>query len=229
MRSSNASKLVFQATSLERGLKVVGCHQLHQVVGLRRIGQAAQADDPVLVVPGLLADQRAQEPAFRDAADRGVDSRDLAAVLLERMAVHQRGAAVHVQAGIRMRQGEHRFLDRGVRRLARHQEAPRNERAVVVLGRRLGPSGPQQRLIRERPLEADAVERLLRALGVRRFEQHGAEHQVGLVADRLSGVVFGLEAPGLIQLFDRVVLPAVLQQRDAEVVRGEARQALIAL
>ena len=77
---------------------------------------------------------------------------------LERAAVHDRGAAVQVQAGVRMRHGEHGFLNRGIRRLAIHQDVPRHERTVILLGRRLGPAGPQQSLVRERALEVDAVQ-----------------------------------------------------------------------
>ena len=111
---------------------------------------------------------------------------DLVAEQLERAPVHERGAAVQVQAGVRMRHGEHGFLNRDIRRLTIRQDVPRNERAVVLLGRRLGPACPQQRLVRERSLEADAVQRLFRPLEVGRFEQDGAQHQVGLVADRES-------------------------------------------
>ena len=49
-----------------------------------------------------------------------------------------------------MRHGEHGFLDRGIRRLTLHQDVPRNERAVILLGRRLGPARPQQSLVRKR-------------------------------------------------------------------------------
>ena len=143
---------------VQRGLEVVRGHQLHQVVGFRRIGQAAQADDPGFVLPALLADQRLEKPPFPDAADRCVHSFDLVAEQLERAPVHDRGAAVQVQAGIRVRHGEHGFLDRGIRRLTIHQDVPRHERAVILLGRGLGPACPQQSLVRERSLEMDAVQ-----------------------------------------------------------------------
>ena len=83
---------------------------------------------------------------------------DLAAEQLERPPVHDRGAAVQVQAGVRMRHGEHGFLDRGIRRLAIGQDVPRHECAVVLLRRGLGPARPQQRLVGERSLEAHAVQ-----------------------------------------------------------------------
>ena len=54
---------------------------------------------------------------------------------------------VQVQVGISVRYGEHGFLDRGIRRLPLHQDVPRDERAVVLLSRGLGPACPQQSLV----------------------------------------------------------------------------------
>src|SRR6185295_16807410 len=62
---------------LQRGLEVVRCHYLHEVVSFRRVRQAAQADDPVFVLPALLADQRVEKASFPDAADRCIDSLNL--------------------------------------------------------------------------------------------------------------------------------------------------------
>jgi len=79
---------------LQRGLEVVRCHQLHQVVRFRRTGLGAQADDPVLVLPALLADQSLEKPPFLDAIDRCIYLFDLVAVQLERATICERGATV---------------------------------------------------------------------------------------------------------------------------------------
>jgi hypothetical protein len=214
---------------LQRGLEVVRRHQLGQVVGLGRVRQRAQADDPVLVLVDLLADQRLQEAAVADALDRGVDAADLPVVHLERVAVEHRRAAVHVEFGIRVRYGEHRLLHGRVGRIALHEDVPGHQGAVVVAGVGLGPAGAQQRLVRERAFEPDAVERLARTLEVVRVEQQRAEHQVRLVADRLGRGVGRLDQAGLVELRDRGGLAPVLQQRDTEVVRREPRQVVRAL
>ncbi len=136
---------------------------------------------------------------------------------------------MQIELGVGVRHGKHRFLDRDIRRLTIHQDVPRNERTVVLLGRGLGPACPQQRLVRERSLEADAVERPLGPLELVGFEQEGAEHEVRLVTDRESGAVAGAQLPGPVQLLDRFCGPTVLQQGDAEVVGDEPDQTRVAV
>mgnify|MGYP003694331693 CR=1 FL=1 len=83
-----------------------------------------------------------EKPPFPDAADRCVHSFDLVAELLERAPVHdaRRGRA---RSGWRTHAARPAWLpDRDVRRLTIHQDVPRNERTVVVLGRRPRPSRP---------------------------------------------------------------------------------------
>src|SRR5262249_37209070 len=108
--------------------------------------------------PALLADQRIEKPSFLDAANRCVDSLDLVAEQLERAPVTDRGATVPFQAGVRMRYGKHDLLRRGIGRLTICQDVPRHARTVILLGRGFGPARPQQGLVRERPLEMDAVQ-----------------------------------------------------------------------
>src|SRR5207237_8560924 len=88
---------------LQRGLEVVRRYQVRQVVCFRRIGQVAQGDDPGFVLPALLADQGTEKPSSLDAADRCVDPLDLVGEQLERSPVTERGSAVQVHAGVRMR------------------------------------------------------------------------------------------------------------------------------
>ncbi len=128
-----------------------------------------------------------------------------------------------------MRYGKNHFLNCGIRRLTIHQDVPRHERAVILLGRGLSPACPQQSLVRERSLEMDAVQCLPGPLKIARFEQHGAQHQVRLVADRESGGITGRHLSGLVQLLDRFPWSAILQQRDAKVVGNKPAKALIAL
>ncbi len=109
-------------------------HQLHQVVGFRRTGQTAQANDPVLVLPALLANERLEKTPFLDAVDRCAHLFELIAEEIKRATVFERGAAVQVQAGVRMRHGQHGFLNRGIGGLALHQDVPRHERTVIVVG-----------------------------------------------------------------------------------------------
>src|SRR5215470_5635416 len=139
-------------------LEVVRCHQLHQIVSFRCIGQVAQADNPGFVLPTLLADQLIEKLPLPDAADRCVDSLDLVAEELERATVADRGATVQFYAGVRMRYGERDFLNRGICWLTTHQDVPWDECAVILLGGGLGPACPQKSLVGERSLEMDAVQ-----------------------------------------------------------------------
>src|SRR5262249_40276550 len=79
---------------LQRGLEVVRGHQLHQVVRFRRAGLAAQADDPALVLPALLANQGLEKSSCLDAIDRCVYLFDLVAVQLKRATIRERGATI---------------------------------------------------------------------------------------------------------------------------------------
>src|SRR5215469_15922928 len=125
--------------------------------------------------------------------------------------------------------GEDDFLNRGIGRLTIHQDVPRHERAVILAGRGLGPACSQQSLVRERSLEMDAVQRLFGPLKIAGFEQHAAQHQVRLVADREVSRITGRQLPGLVQLLDRLLWSTILQQRDAKVVGNKPGHALIAL
>ena len=214
---------------LQRCLEVVRSHQLHQVEGLGRIGQRAQADDPALVLLDLLAHQRLEEASVGDALDRGVDLVQLLAEGLQRIAVQHRRATVHVQLAVRVRQRQQRFLHGAVRDFALGEHVPRHHRAFVVLRRYVRPAGAEQRLVRERPVEAHAVEELLRAREIGGLEHHLAEQHVRLVADRERAGVGHAQLSGAIELRDRILLATFLQQRDAEVVRCEAGQRLRAL
>ena len=79
---------------VQRGLEVVRRHERHQVERFRRTGKAAQADDPGLVFPALLADQGFEKPPLLDAIDRCVYFFELVAVQLERAAIGECGATV---------------------------------------------------------------------------------------------------------------------------------------
>ena len=125
-----------------------------------------------------------------------------------------------------MRHGKHGFLDCDIRRLTIRQEIPGNERTIKLFGRGVGPARPQQSLVRERSIQADAVQCLLCPLKVARFEQEGAKHQVGLVADGKAGGIIPWQQPGFVQLLDCFLFFTGLQQSDPEVVGdkpGEAR------
>jgi hypothetical protein len=136
---------------------------------------------------------------------------------------------VKVQARIGGRQREQRLLDRRVGRLAIGEHAPRHERPLVLLGRRLREAGAQQRLVRERPLEAHPVERALRLVESGRLEEERAQHEVRLVANREARVVRRGELARRVELPDRLVGVPLLEEGDAEVVRDESREARVAL
>src|SRR5262249_62046793 len=97
-----------------------------------------------------------------------------------------------------MRHAKHGFLDRDIRRLTIRQDIPGNERTVILFGRGVSPTSPQQSLVRERSLEANAVQCLFCPLKVARFEQEGAKNQVGLVAYREAGGIVRWQPPGLV-------------------------------
>src|SRR5207249_11763866 len=177
----------------------------------------------------LLADQRIEKLPLPDAANRCIDSLDLVAEQLERASITNRRATVKLQGSVRMRYTNNNCLNCGIRRLTIHQDVPRHERAVILLGRGLSPACPQQSLVRERSLEMDAVQCLPGPLKIARFEQHGAQHQVRLVADRETGGIIGRQLPGLLQLLDRFLWSTLLPQRDAKAVGNKPGQAPIAL
>ena len=96
-----------------------------------------------------------------------------------------------------------------------------------LLGGGVGPARAQQRLVGERPVQANAVERLL-APARSRPTRTAACRARGWTCrgSRASAASSRLDLAGPVELLDRLRLLAVLQQRDAEVVGGEARQAL---
>ena len=147
---------------LQRRLEVVGGHQGHQVEGLRRLGQAAQANDPVLVLPDLLPYQRLQELALPDAPDRGIHLVELVAEGLHGPPVQDGRAAVHVQPAVGIGQGQHGFLDGGIGGFALRQDAPGNQRPLELLCGDVGPPRAKQRLVGEGSLEANPVQGALR-------------------------------------------------------------------
>src|SRR5260370_36866090 len=114
------------------------------------MGQVAQADDPGFVLTALLADQRIEKLPLPDAANRCVDSLDLVAEKLEGASITNRRATGKLQCGVRMRYGKNDFLNCGVRRLTIHQNVPRHELAVILLGRGLSQARLQHSLVRER-------------------------------------------------------------------------------
>jgi hypothetical protein len=210
-------------------VEVVRRHQLHQVVGLWRLGQLPQANDPVGVLAQLLAHECRQEPALADAVDRGVETLELVGVGLECVPIEQRRAAVHVELAVRERCSKQRLLHGEIGHVARHEDVQGHERALEVAGGHLGPAGAQQRLVRQRPLDPHAIQRLLGALIVLRLEQHRAEHKIRLVANGQAALVVDLDLACVIQLLDRLLGLAVLQQGDAEVVISETLEAVGAL
>ena len=148
---------------------------------------------------------------------------------LERAPVHDGGAAVHVQAGVRMRHGEHGFLDRGIRRLALHQHVPRHERAVVAAwpwprpslpaaepGSRTVPRdgrGPVTVCARSKSADSNRI------VPSTRFDLSRIARSAGSLAGSCPALSScSIASCGL----------AVLQQRDAEVVGDKPGQALIA-
>ncbi len=122
-----------------------------------------------------------------------------------------------------------RFLHGAVRDFALGENAPRHHCAFEVLRRDVRPARAEQRLVRERPVEAHAIEELLRAREVGGLEHQLAEQHVRLVADRERTGVAHAQLPGAIELRDRILLAAFLQQRDAEVVGRESAERLRAL
>ncbi len=136
---------------------------------------------------------------------------------------------MHVELAVGVGQREHGLLDGGVGGLALRQDAPGNQRPVELLGGGVGPPGAKQRQVGEGPLETDAVEGALGRPERRRLEEQRAEDQVGLVADREGGGIATLYPTGPVQLPESFLGPAVPQQRDAEVVGGEAFQVFGAL
>ncbi|MFP6623521.1 MAG: hypothetical protein VCC20_08600, partial [Myxococcota bacterium] len=80
-----------------------------------------------------------------------------------------------IELAVRVRECEPGLLNRDVGRLSFGQQAPRDERALEVLGRGVSPAGAQQRLIRERPREAHAIERALCRIELFGLEAQGAK------------------------------------------------------
>jgi hypothetical protein len=119
---------------------------------------------------------------------------------IERLAVEHRRAAVHVQLSVREGQRQPGFLHGAVGGVAIDEQAPRNERSLVVARRSVGPTGAEQRLVRIRTVEAHAVERLLCAIEARCLEHHAAEHHVRLVADRVGSGVAARDLSCLVEL-----------------------------
>ncbi len=113
-RRELAAQVLEVEVVLQRRLEIVRREQLHQVVGLRRLRQRPQPDDPVLVLADFLAHEHLQELAVANARQRGVEALDLVVERLERVRIEQRGAAVHVELAVGERQRELRFLHRGV-------------------------------------------------------------------------------------------------------------------
>ena len=210
-------------------LEIVGRHQRREIERLRRIGQHAQAHDPVLILVDLFSHQRLQEIPFVDAANGRIHLLELPAEGIERLAVEQRCAAVHVQLPIRKGQSEPRFLHGAVGGVAIDQDAPRNERSLVFAGGSVGPSGAEQRLVRIGTVEPHAIERLLRAIEAGGLEHHPAEHHVRLVADRCGRRIAARDLARLLELLQGLGRVTCLQERYAKVVGGEASQALRAL
>ncbi len=58
---------------LQGRLEIMRGQELHQVVGLRRLGQLAQANDPVGVLTDLLANEGLEEIALANAVDRRLE------------------------------------------------------------------------------------------------------------------------------------------------------------
>ncbi len=205
-------------------LELVRRHQRHQVEGLGRVGQIAQANHPVLVLTDLLANQSFEERAAGDARERSVDLPELFTEGLDGPSVEEGRSTLHAQLAVREWQGEDGFLHRGVRGFALGEDAPRNQRPVELLRRSVGPARAKQRLVGERTLQTNPIQRALGRLERRRFEEQRAEHEVRLVDDRERGRVAALHLTCAVELLDGFLLPAVLQQRDAEVVGREALQ-----
>ena len=207
----------------------MGGQEPDQVEGLGRALEAAEPDDPVLVLADLLADERGQELAASDARDRRVDLLEFATERVDRALVQHRGATVHVELAVRVRQREQAVLDGAVRRVALDEDAPGHDRALEALGRRVRPAGAEQRAGRERPLEAHAIERALGEVELRRVEQQRAEDEVGLVPDGARLARVPLDAAGAVELAHGLLGLVGTEKRDAQVVRREAGERLGAL
>ncbi len=203
---------------LQARLEVVRRKEFHQVIGLRRLGQRAQAYDPVLVLAYFLADECFEKTAVSDALDRLVELVDFGAKGIERTTIVNGRPPVDIQFAVRVREREHGLLRCAVGYLAFREDAPRNDGAIVLFDRQARPARAQECLVRERPVEPDAVEIRHRLVVFAILQQDRAEHQVGLVPDReLRRVVRG-DLAGAIELLDGRLALAVLQIGDAEVI-----------
>ncbi len=143
---------------LQACLEIVRGQQIHQVISFRRRGQGAQANDPVLVLANLLADQCRDELSFPDALDRLIKFVDLHAECVERTPVVNSRAAVHVEPAIRIGQREHGFLRGAVSDLAISKNAPGHNGPLNIVHRHVGPTGTEQRLVREWPVKTHTIE-----------------------------------------------------------------------
>jgi hypothetical protein len=102
----------------------------------------------------------------------------------------------------------------------------RDQGPLEALRARVGPPRAEQRLVREGPLEAHAIQGVLGRFELGRLEEQRPEHQVRLVPDREGRRIRTLHPACPVQLAERLLATPVLEQGDAEVVGLEALEAL---
>ena len=207
---------------LQPGLEIVRRHQLHEVVGLRRLGQRTQANDPVFVLANLFADQCLQELARANAFNGGVEFVDFGHECIEGPAVMDSSPAVYIELSISVRQCQHGFLCRAIGHLALGEDTPGHDRSLVVFRRHAGPAGTEQCLVGKRSVDSHTIEVTNGVLVLALLQQHGAEHQVGLVTNRQFTRVAALDKSCLVELVPgRETVPS-LQVGYTQIVSGES-------
>jgi hypothetical protein len=187
----------------------------------------AQLDHPVGILFEFFPHQGPQKMTFADALDGCAQLVDFGAELLQRAAVHQRRPAVHVQLAVGIGNGEHASctaasvtsrLPGCSRAPGPFRKRPRRHpptRSPATPGWKTGrsnapgraPAWPSRRFVF--------------------FQQLGAQDQVRFVLDRQGGAVIAADLAGTVEILAPLLLQAVPQQRDAEVIGAEAFQTAI--
>ena len=113
---------------------------------------------------------------------------------------------------------------------SRSARMPQGTRARSnLLEGHIRPARTQQRLIGQRAFQPYPLQRHFRSLELTLFEQHGPEHQVRFVANRVRNIVVSVNLTGFVELQTAFPIMPIVEQRNAEVERGKTFEAVGAL
>ena len=202
---------------LEPFLELVARKQVVQVARFRRVGQRRKLGEPAAAAVVARLHCRVEQVARADRADRFADARALGVVGCDRLLVVFDGLRHRAELGIGVRHGEIGFLDRGIEEVAALELLPRKQRRLVLLRRCIGPAGAEQRLARQRAIEAHALERDARGGRLSGLQMHIADCKVGLVTQRHELGPLRLDLPDAVEHCEAALRLPRAHQGDAEV------------